>query len=999
MTNTTQDLRDLESQPLLKNHNNAAAAATDDVGSGNDCDDDNMKFKHGPLTALILYSKHKSKKIIFVAFVFLCSCVVVVLARTRDGMTGVRGGTTQSRTFAFLGNNNNNNNDDDSNNDHSFLKQHPDEDELTKEERDKIDFFLEERRKELVIEAISKHASEEEEESTTNSDDTKSTITAAANNNNNNNNNSNNKKSSATPAAAADNSNNSNNSNNNNNGAKKDSSISTYANNKKVANVGDKDESGANGNNNSNNNNNNNNNNKQNNNNDNNKSKDEKGGDVSSPPSSDAGNDKQKQQQQHQKQQQQVVTDNVQVGKNVDNIVKDITSTAVDGVKELSKDIIENNDELLFLDSNDENYKPNPVSPVQFLANPKNNARCLDGSPLAYYVSKRLDRSVKMRECTSDSVHNSCGETWVIMLSGGGTCVNGEGCTRRAATGLGTSKLVPRTYHFSSGLQSVLKNNQAFNMANMVNIAYCSGDSWLGRSNKPDAFGLTTSGGLIVDAILEELIDNHDLLSARHILFAGKSAGGIGLVAQIDRWADTISSSYEKKGYSKKLQPPKVSAVVFAGFHYFHTHTFYDPRDQMSIDQNENADDDVKDEDKEEAGKGKSGEDFEPKEFDRMVEKILVEQNIGTTNASDKEGGLANASETATLAAAAGNKKEKTDGGDSNSNLLTGLFGIFGSHHGKIKNLDDEDVSSLGANENENVKDDDDKDDKADEDVFLNSAESRLVLKYGLNTDSTLKPSFVPWDETSWKKYLKFWHAEQSLPNSCVNQQRKAPSRCAVARNSVKYIKTPIFFVQSLTDSVVMAIHDNWPLADHTFVHAPDLSALNNNNNSASNDSMKESREKMQELVDKTIDDLASGKLDMKAYEDKQIEQSEKMWTSFSKDERVRREKYARVWKKQMSDRLYEASKENPNVGVFAPSCYVHTKFDKIKINDIEAREALSHWLFEGEKTVIVDSCDDVFCNPTCKDSAPNLQSTKEVDAAFTANVVETSKAFSKATY
>lgn len=162
---------------------------------------------------------------------------------------------------------------------------------------------------------------------------------------------------------------------------------------------------------------------------------------------------------------------------------------------------------------------------------------------------------------------------------------------------------------------------------------------------------------------------------------------------------------------------------------------------------------------------------------------------------------------------------------------------------------------------------------------------------------------------------------------------------------------------------------------------------------------MKESREKMQELVDKTIDDLASGKLDMKAYEDKQIEQSEKMWTSFSKDERVRREKYARVWKKQMSDRLYEASKENPNVGVFAPSCYVHTKFDKIKINDIEAREALSHWLFEGEKTVIVDSCDDVFCNPTCKDSAPNLQSTKEVDAAFTANVVETSKAFSKATY
>ena len=77
------------------------------------------------------------------------------------------------------------------------------------------------------------------------------------------------------------------------------------------------------------------------------------------------------------------------------------------------------------------------------------------------------------------------------------------------------------------------------------------------------------------------------------------------------------------------------------------------------------------------------------------------------------------------------------------------------------------------------------------------------------------------------RHYLKFWRAESSLPSDCVKQRHnKKVHRCAVARNSIKFIRTPIFFVQALTDSVVMSIHDNWPLADHRFVHEPDLKSM-----------------------------------------------------------------------------------------------------------------------------------------------------------------------------
>jgi len=702
---------------------------------------------------------------------------------------------------------------------------------------------------------------------------------------------------------------------------------------------------------------------------------------------------------------------------------KEIVGDAADIAKDVAKgiavtiaDVVDDEDDGGFFYASDEKYKPDPVSQVRFLNDPSNNAKCLDGSPPAYYLSKRLDRGVRRKRCTTDGVLHSCGETWIIMLSGGGTCVNDEDCTRRAATGLGTSKLVPRTYHFSTGIQSVLKNNEAFNTANMVNIAYCSGDSWLGRSSEPDAYGLTMNGGLIVDAILDELINHHDLLSARNIIFSGKSAGGVGLVAQIDRWADTIAEAYEAQGYDPKFQPPKVSAVAFAGFHYFHTHTFYDPRDQVSIGENKNSDDDSKDVDKEEASKDNNGgksdneeeEEFEPVKFDEMVEEIFeqnAKEDLESNSSSSKpitvedvftepaaklsssekkrsisaekyagDGDKLTARVTTTSMSGSRNKQEEGESGIFDEILST----FKGKLHNRFQHS-----AELGES-------DDDEEQKNEDGVYLNSAESRLLLRFGLNTSNStniygqMKPSFIPWDETSWKKYLKFWRAEASLPSECVKQRHSSGKdyRCAVARNSIKTTKTPVFFVQALTDSVVMSIHDNWPLADHRFVQEPDLKSMTLASSKKHASAVQEKRKQTQKLVEKTIDDLNSGVLDMKVYEDKQLELTKKMWENLDEDERSRREEYAKMWKTQMIDRLREATNENPNVGVFAPSCYVHTKFDKIEIDGADARSALASWVYDGQRTIIIDDkCDEngggLFCNPSCQDTAPQLEKAK----------------------
>ena len=210
------------------------------------------------------------------------------------------------------------------------------------------------------------------------------------------------------------------------------------------------------------------------------------------------------------------------------------------------------------------------------------HARCLDGTPGAYYVnlatskmSRRDAKNVKgdasaLVEDERGSEGYATARTWVIMLQGGGECVAAPGCAERAGTARGSSELLPDEIVYDRGIQAVASDDVGkslpFSNANMVTVAYCSGDLYMGRAQEADATGMWHSGSYIVKAVLQELIRAYGMTDADVILLAGRSAGGIGLVAQVDAWADLIRERLPAEAKSSV----KIVGAPFAGYHFFH---------------------------------------------------------------------------------------------------------------------------------------------------------------------------------------------------------------------------------------------------------------------------------------------------------------------------------------------------------------------------------------------------------------------------------------------
>lgn len=296
-------------------------------------------------------------------------------------------------------------------------------------------------------------------------------------------------------------------------------------------------------------------------------------------------------------------------------------------------------------------------------------ARCLDGTPGAYYVNlapirvRNVDdeypsakRGSVARAGDSSGGSGSAREfatskTWVVMLQGGGECTNAPECSERSGTERGSSELLPDEIVFDRGIQAVTADDDGedlpFSRANMVTVGYCSGDVYMGRSDEADASGMWHSGAHIVEAVLQELVRAYNIEDADVIVLAGRSAGGIGLIAQVDQWAELLRTKFSAIARSTV----KIVGAPFAGFHYFH---------------------------------------------------------------NDTEGAA----------------------------------------------------------------------------------------------DDSLK--YIPWDEASFKQYVDYWHASESLPKACVEVNQDAPWRCMVADYSFPHTRTPLFFSQALLDSVVMRLHDNF---------------------------------------------------------------------------------------------------------------------------------------------------------------------------------------------
>ncbi|XP_043924156.1 palmitoleoyl-protein carboxylesterase NOTUM [Protopterus annectens] len=166
----------------------------------------------------------------------------------------------------------------------------------------------------------------------------------------------------------------------------------------------------------------------------------------------------------------------------------------------------------------DENMK------LHFLEN--TSVTCNDGTPAGYYLKE-----------------SKGSKRWLLFLEGGWYCFNKENCDARynSMRRLMSSNEWAPTRTGTGVLSSQPEENPHWWNANMVFIPYCSSDVWSGSSMKSDKYGYAFMGALIIEEVVKELV-NKGLDSAKVLLLAGSSAGGTGVLLNMDRVADQLQA-------------------------------------------------------------------------------------------------------------------------------------------------------------------------------------------------------------------------------------------------------------------------------------------------------------------------------------------------------------------------------------------------------------------------------------------------------------------------
>ncbi|CAG5897817.1 unnamed protein product [Menidia menidia] len=157
---------------------------------------------------------------------------------------------------------------------------------------------------------------------------------------------------------------------------------------------------------------------------------------------------------------------------------------------------------------------------LNFLEN--TSVTCNDGSPAGYYLKESRGS-----------------RRWLIFLEGGWYCFNKENCDSRYETmrRLMSSSKWPQT---RTGILSPLpEENPHWWNANMVFIPYCSSDVWSGATAKTEQSGYAFMGSLIIQEVVKDLLGK-GLENAKVLLLAGSSAGGTGVLLNVDRVAELL---------------------------------------------------------------------------------------------------------------------------------------------------------------------------------------------------------------------------------------------------------------------------------------------------------------------------------------------------------------------------------------------------------------------------------------------------------------------------
>ena len=158
-------------------------------------------------------------------------------------------------------------------------------------------------------------------------------------------------------------------------------------------------------------------------------------------------------------------------------------------------------------------------------------ARCLDGSPYAYYL-----RASPAGSANADK--------YVIYLHGGGLCIERIDCLERAKGDQGSSL---NWKDAVGGFDNVLSYDERnpFRDWNAVFLRYCNGDTWTGTNadGRPGRYGLYFSGHNVLAATVADLRTSHGLgnaSSTQQVVLTGASAGGIGTNNNCNWLADSL---------------------------------------------------------------------------------------------------------------------------------------------------------------------------------------------------------------------------------------------------------------------------------------------------------------------------------------------------------------------------------------------------------------------------------------------------------------------------
>ncbi|XP_067000650.2 palmitoleoyl-protein carboxylesterase NOTUM [Anabrus simplex] len=153
------------------------------------------------------------------------------------------------------------------------------------------------------------------------------------------------------------------------------------------------------------------------------------------------------------------------------------------------------------------------------------NITCNDGSNAGFYLRKS---------------HGS--KRWVIFLEGGWYCYDQRSCHNRwmRLRHLMTSKQWPEVRNVGGILSSNPEENPFWWNTNHVFVPYCTSDSWSGSRSKPSAeVRFTFMGANIVQQVIRDLLPL-GLKNASTLLLAGSSAGGTGVIMNLDPVKDFL---------------------------------------------------------------------------------------------------------------------------------------------------------------------------------------------------------------------------------------------------------------------------------------------------------------------------------------------------------------------------------------------------------------------------------------------------------------------------